>query len=122
MCLIAFPRPPGRIAVYFESFCVRLRIDNAGVDTHARVVRPCASWCVHLGIFLRACAIWAILLRAFASRGKSRSRIRTKKTRIRPGVFSGSFPGVMLILLYNHQTNSSHEYLLFDNALVLLVQ
>jgi len=77
MCLIAFPRPPGRIAVYFAVFCVRLRIDNAGPDTHARVVRPCASW--------------SILLRAFASRGKSRPRIRTKKTRREPGPFRALF-------------------------------
>jgi len=77
MCLIALPRPPGRIAVYFAAFCVRLRIDHAGVDTHARVVRPCASW--------------SILLRAFASRGKSRPRIRTKKTRREPGPFRALF-------------------------------
>jgi len=77
MYLIAFPRSPGRIAVYFESFCVLLRIDKAGVDTHARVLRACASW--------------SILLRAFASRGKSRPRIQTKKTRREPGPFRALF-------------------------------
>jgi len=54
MYLIAFTHSPGRIAVYFESFCVLLRIDKAGVDTNARVVRAFASYCVFFCELLRA--------------------------------------------------------------------
>ena len=70
MYLIAFPRSPGRIAVYFESFCVLLRIDKAGVDTNARVVRAFASYCV----------FFCELLRAGKNLGPGRNT-RTKRTR-----------------------------------------
>jgi len=60
--------------------------------TTPQFLRSRASWCVQLGIFLRAFAIWNIFLRTCAYPGVIRSRIRTKKSPDKAGHFLRVFP------------------------------